>query len=405
MSTDQEFVAGVEEIQGIYGPFTFPETLLQKIWCRRDFAARGPATQEGEHVEVLDPGRWNHLGGPDFRDARLLIGGREVCGDVELHLHARDWQAHGHAADEAYDRVVLHVVLFPPAATMKVTRGAGGRRIPLLVLLPWLHHDLEEYAAEAAVENLAGRPASQIGEWLDALPAGRAGVELADRAERRWRQKVHFAAARWRRLGWAEACHHTALEVLGYRFNRAPMLRVAGRHGLAQWAADPGGVAETALWSEEGAWSRSGTRPVNRPERRLAQYAEWVRRVPDWPEHWARLGRELARTGGCRETAVAETRRLADLAGWRRRVGEEVCGGVLGGPRLDTLICDGLLPLWSARSGDDLSHLWRAWYPGDQPSELAGHLRRLGLIGGRQKPAAHGAFQGLLDWLMERSGS
>lgn len=405
MNPNPERVAQVEEIQGIYGPFTFPETLLQKIWCRREFATVGLKTQDGARLEVLDSGRWNHLGGPDFRDARLLIDGRETVGDVELHLHARDWHAHGHAADEAYDRVVLHVVLFPPPAAMAATRGAGGRTIPLLVLLPWLHHDLEEYAAEAAVENLAGRPASQLGDWLDDLPAGRAGPELAARAERRWRAKVHFASTRLRKLGWTEACHHTALEVLGYRFNRAPMLRVAGRWPLAVWADDPAGVAEAARISEEAAWRRSGVRPVNRPERRLAQYAEWVRNGPEWPERWAGLARGLAdAAAGCRGVSVAEARRRAGLPALRGRVGESVCGGVLGGPRLDTLICDGLLPLWAARSGDEIGDVWRAWYPGDQPAELNGHLRRLGLIGGRGRPAAHGAFQGLLDWLMERSG-
>lgn len=406
MNPDSERVAQVEEIQGIYGPFTFPETLLQRIWFRREFAACGLRTQEGARLEILDTGRWNHLGGPDFRDARLLIDGRETVGDVELHLHARDWQAHGHAADEEYDRVVLHVVLFPTPAAMTATRGAGGRAIPLFVLLPWLHHDLEEYAAEAAVENLAGRPASQLGEWLDDLPAGRAGAELAARAGRRWRAKVHFASTRLRKLGWTGACHHTALEVLGYRFNRAPMLRVAGRWPLTAWADDPSGVAEAARISEETVWRRSGVRPVNRPERRLAQYAEWVRRAPDWPERWAGLAGGLAGAAAdCRGVSVAEARRRAGLAALRGRVGEAVCGGALGGPRLDTLICDGLLPLWAARSGDDLGDIWRVWYPGDQPAELTGHLRRLGLIGGRDCPAAHGAFQGLLDWLMERSGA
>lgn len=32
---------------------------------------------------------------------------------MELHLHEEDWAAHKHEVDPAYDRVVLHVVLFP----------------------------------------------------------------------------------------------------------------------------------------------------------------------------------------------------------------------------------------------------------------------------------------------------
>ncbi len=394
----------VEEIQGIYGPFSFPESLLQKIWWRREFDASALRTLQGERVEVLEPGRWNLLGGPDFHGARLLIGGREVRGEVELHLHARDWNLHGHAKDEAYDQVVLHVVLFPPPPSLTVTKGAGRRDIPVLVLLPWLHHDLEEYAADAAMENLAGRPASQVSRWLDELPASKAPGELAARASRRWRGKVHFARARFERLGWTEACHQTAMEILGYRFNRTPMLRVAAHWPLSVWS-DPG-VIPAALDDGGGDWVRVGVRPVNRPEKRLQQYADWVRAVPDWPERWAELAPALSNAAAdCVGVDAGPARRAAGLVALRRQVSEEVCGGVMSGPRLDTFICDGLLPLWAARSRDDIGELWRVWYPGDQPAELSGHLRRLGVIGGREKPASHGAFQGLLDWLIERSES
>lgn len=394
----------VEEIQGVYGPFTFPESLLQRIWFRREYDGSALRTVEGERLSVLDPGRWNHLGGPDFQDARLIIGDREVRGAVELHLHARDWHNHGHARDEAYDGVVLHAVLFPPASGVTFTRGAGGRAIPLLVVLPWLHHDLEEYAAEAAIERLAGRPASQIGHWLDVLEPRRAADELRERADRRWRAKVHFAKVRLEKLGWAGACHQTAMEVLGYRFNRTPMLRAAAACPLSAWVENPAGAEVAAMAVGGDEWARSGVRPANFPEVRLRQYARWVSAVPNWPEAWASMAADWSMVSrACAGLEAGEARRVGGLAARRKSVGRGICGGALGGSRLDTLICDGLLPLWSARSGADLADLWRVWYPGDQPAELAGHLRRLGLIDGRAKPAAHGLFQGLLDWLRERS--
>src|SRR5581483_2798254 len=158
------------EIQGLYGAFSFPEKLLQKIWLRGDFDRAAAATTDGRAVRVLHPGRWNLLGGPDFRDARLaLADAREATGDVEVHLHAADWEAHGHAGDRAYDRVQLHVVLFPPEPG-HVTRGGDGQPIPVLALLPLLHHDLEEYAAEEAVEVLASRPSTRITDELVPLP-------------------------------------------------------------------------------------------------------------------------------------------------------------------------------------------------------------------------------------------
>ena len=161
--------------------------------------------------------------GPDFRGARLCFDdGPEITGDVELHLHAGDWTAH--AQDRAYDGVVLHVVLFPPPAG-HVTRGADGHTIPVLALLPLLHHDLEEFAAEEAVESLAGRTAARVQAELAALAATELGALLRMHAATRWRQKVHFARLRVQRFGWDGACHHAALEILGYRFNRAPIAR------------------------------------------------------------------------------------------------------------------------------------------------------------------------------------
>lgn len=89
-------VGHVEELQGLYGPYAFPEKLLQKIWLLGYFDTRGARLADGRMLEVLAPGRWNLLGGPDFRGAKLRIDGRELIGDVEVHFHAHDWERHRH---------------------------------------------------------------------------------------------------------------------------------------------------------------------------------------------------------------------------------------------------------------------------------------------------------------------
>src|SRR5215217_3600747 len=89
----------VAEIQGLYGSFSFPEKLLQKIWLRGDFDRASAITSDGRRVRVLHPGKWNLLGGPDFTGARLRFMDeplREIHGDIEVHLRAADWDAHGH---------------------------------------------------------------------------------------------------------------------------------------------------------------------------------------------------------------------------------------------------------------------------------------------------------------------
>ena len=71
--------------------------------------------------------------------------------------------------------------------------------------------------------------------------------------------------------------------------------------------------------------------------------------------------------------------------------------------RMDTLICDGFLPLLAVASGDRLYGTWYHWPVGDIPSLLGQGLRQLGVFNGRSRPASHGAAQGLLGWLIERA--
>jgi hypothetical protein len=388
----------VAELQGLYGPFAFAEKLLQKIWLRGDFDRSRAVTLDGRKVAVAHPGRWNLLGGPDFKGARLRFDGVPVTGDVELHLHANDWAHHAHASDAAYNDVVLHVVLFPPAAD-HVTRGAGGRALPVLALLPLLHHDLEEYAAEDAVEALANRPASRILEALGPLPREKLARLIEQHAFERWKQKVHFARLRVQRLGWEEACHQTALEIFGYRFNRAPMLRIAGAHPLPTWA-DAACVSEAFFEEERAGWSLQGLRPANHPRRRLAQYAAWARQRPDWPARLARLADALPEIPGA--LATAEARAVHRFTAARQAWALEITAGVVGGTRFENLVCDGFLPLQAARAGRDLRGWWHHWFTGDFPPSILRPLRDLGVSDGRANPACHGAAQGLLGWLLER---
>jgi hypothetical protein len=430
----------VAEMQGLYGPFSFPEILLQQIWFRGEFDASRLATADGRAVKVLHPGRWNRLGGPDFKQARLRIGGEAVTGDVEVHLHAEDWAKHRHAADPAYDGVALHVVLFPGhAASPAISRGADGRGIPVAVLLPLLWHDLEEYAADAAVERLARHPLAQARGELPAMREDglRAGLERL--ASERWARKVHFAKLRVTRLGWEAACHHVALEILGYRANRAPMLAVATGWPLDAWRKNAAAAtacersagegfagAVFAEMSARGAWGKQGARPANHPRTRLRQYARWVAASPDWPARLARVfasqggaaGKGRARPpgappgGGLGEAALSAVaagpstrawRRVAGLRKLRGEVADMICGGAVGGTRLDNLVCDGFLPLLATRDGADtawLERCWRHWWTGDMPAQVAPLLKGLRMTGTRDQPACHGIAQGLLGWML-----
>jgi hypothetical protein len=405
----------VAELAGMHGAFSFPERLLQQIWLRGDFDSRALRLRDGRALRLRRRGRWNRLAGPDFADAEMEFGegeAREVRrGAVEVHLRATDWDRHAHASDPAYDAVVLHVVLFP--SMREWTAGAGGRRIPILELLPLLERDLEAYAEDAAVEGIAGRPYSQLREALVGVAPETLRGEVARHAGLRWSAKVRLAGSRIARLGWEEACHHAALETLGYRPNRAPMLVVAERWPLAEWRA--GRVDPDAIWEELAqakAWARGGVRPANHPRARLLQYARWVAARPDWPARlvgWGEAGAREADLAAANGARIRERRRALGLAASRKLLAQDICGGALGGSRSDTFACDAVLPLLAARAGcgatDGWELRWRVWTPGDAPAELLKLAREFDVSGGGGEPPGQGDLQGLLGWLATLSPS
>ncbi|MBQ9470595.1 MAG: DUF2851 family protein [Bacteroidales bacterium] len=106
------------------------EALLHFIWQHRPFSLNGLRTAQGEEVEVIDPGLPNPHAGPDFFNAKVRLGGALWAGNVEMHVKASDWFAHGHHTDPRYNNVVLHVVVHADRPAL----CAHGAEIPTLAI-------------------------------------------------------------------------------------------------------------------------------------------------------------------------------------------------------------------------------------------------------------------------------
>lgn len=379
-------ISSVEEVQGLYGPFSLSEKIIQKIWMKGDFYQKDLRTSSRKCLKILDPGRWNTSEGPDFREARLEIDGNELVGDVEIHFHAADWFNHGHDRNPNFSRVILHVVLYAPSS------DGADCEIPIesLVLLPLLERDLEEYAMEAALLDL-----EQVNEleWFGrfmAKPLDARWSLLEKLAAARWQQKSNFALKRLNRANWAECCHHSVLEVMGYARNRSTMHKVAAHHSTSDFAA--GLDCEKVFQAYRDEWKLSGCRPANHPKLRLQQYVQICKANPDWPEHLRRTLKnaptvDLEETTAFRREAQAKSL-LDDISG-------NVFQGVIGSKRLNTLLCDAIFPLAQAQLGAAWQAYWHHWYPGDYPDALSRFYRQAGLADSRV-PMANGIMQGIL---------
>lgn len=395
---------GVAELEGLYGSFTVSERVIQQVWLHQDFDHRNLIVDSGEALEVVHPGSWNHLEGPDFKDAELRLNGMPLKGDVELHLYPEDWNRHGHSSDPAYGRVVLHVTLFAPSgASSGRVSGAGG--LPLLVLLPHLDEDVEAVLMRNAVK-VEGNPDWREHPWIRDFLSGTKGADrvevLRTKGLVRWRQKVGYAVRRLEKLPWDAACHQVMLEVMGFRRNRAPMHEVALRYPLEVWESgsiDP----ETVFSDAKSGWVLTGVRPNNHPLRRLESYARWVHRHQHWPEAFYGACRDLWK---CKPAGVRDTkgyRRDTGLAGLSRHFREGFFDGLLGESRHATLWCDGLLPLLAGRTGcGSLHEPWYHWYVGDAPQWVVMAAEIVIRMETKEKlVGCNGIAQGLLQLALE----
>ena len=303
------------------------ELEVQALWFEQLFQPV-LATDDGRKVEIIQPGFWNHTGGPDFSRVAIRFEADKksdaeiVVGKVEIHLRPGDWNAHGHHTDPAYNETILHVVWDLASAKPFFPATESFRRVPQVelksqLLAPWeelqplcaslLQHPLPDAVPGRCSPELAQLPSSTVVEILRA-----AGLFRLQQKARRWFWRGKIA-------GPEQALFEALAEALGFHANQIPMRLVAQRlpwkmlrgfnsqsrlahlFGLAGFlpgestsrlAAEPRGWLRELweIWWKARApldytllprsqWKLAGLRPLNRPERRLAALAHLVPHV------------------------------------------------------------------------------------------------------------------------------
>ncbi len=272
-------------------------------------SGRSLRLEDGRALRVIFPGVRGGGAGPDFTGATLDAGGDYLRGDVELHLRASGWHAHGHDGDPAYRGVVLHVVAANDGASA-VTFHASGRTIPILVL---------RFAA-------ASYPPPFTPPCCFAAERGYAISETLERmGARRLRQKTSRVGPLIASDGPAQALYTLLLETLAGPANRSSFASIAravpltalieqadgrasGERTFALEASLKGAAAGVAL-------RRAGLRPAASPGRRLGCAARLVHRL--WPEG-------AALTLPCLPTGAKTLLKLLKVEGAGREMGIEL---------------------------------------------------------------------------------
>lgn len=110
------------------------ERLLHFIWQNKLFNTKELKTLNGSELQILDFGKYNTDGGPDFWNAKIKIDDIILIGNIELHIYASDWKLHKHEQDKKYNNVILHVVFFNDEPVLNLPTLELNGRIPAVLL-------------------------------------------------------------------------------------------------------------------------------------------------------------------------------------------------------------------------------------------------------------------------------
>lgn len=114
------------------------EFFLHYIWQYQKMAVLPLKTIQGELLQVIHPGHYLKEEGPDFFNARLIIGEQNWAGNVEIHLKSSDWYQHQHEMNAKYNNVILHVVWEHDITVFR----SDNSKIPVLVVKEYVSENL-----------------------------------------------------------------------------------------------------------------------------------------------------------------------------------------------------------------------------------------------------------------------
>lgn len=197
------------------------EEFLYFIWQFQYVATTTLTTTDGDVVEVLHPGFRNHNAGPDFLNARLLIGGVEWVGTVEAHVKTSDWLLHRHQGDRAYDNVILHIVWQHDRPVPR----PDGTYLPTLELAPLTSGTLlAKY--QALTQGSDAIPCA--GQFRMVKPLRQTAMLDAAMMQRLERKADHVKAV-YDHSGqdWEETAYRLLATYLGAKVNAEPMEQLA----------------------------------------------------------------------------------------------------------------------------------------------------------------------------------
>ena len=288
---------------------TCREEQLQLSWNAVSSNADLKAT-DGRTVAVLSPGTWNLEAGPDFKRAKIAFDGEEpVIGDIEVHRKTSDWISHLHWRDSEYDDVILHVVAEDDSGSVSEENRPKLPKAPTLILRPRTSRKKAPPASKF--------PPGSCGKFFSAIDDSEITEFLIKAGLKRLESKTEVFMEEMEERGVANVFLKHFFEACGYKRNSANFAELFDR--VAKYDETSPDDLTALIWGESGLmpdpstleldskmeeftvgiwrawwkirmepstpipWRRSGGRPLNSPERRVAALTTALARFGENP--------------------------------------------------------------------------------------------------------------------------
>ena len=195
------------------------EEFLHYLWKYSLYETSSLIDGDGNPITVISPGEYNRDSGPDFFNARIVIAGTEWAGNVEIHIKASHFNAHGHDRDHAFDNVILHVVA---EKDLKVYNANNEELLTTEIKFdPELYRKyidlVNNPCAIACRDELKGADSFLLRSWLNSL--------LIERLQ----MKSEAVMKIWTATGndWDETFYRVLSRYFGFRVNTEPFEMLA----------------------------------------------------------------------------------------------------------------------------------------------------------------------------------
>lgn len=249
---------------------------------------------DGRHVKLIFQGDYNATeSGPDFLNAKIEIDGITWIGNIEIHVKSKDWYAHNHHFDEAYNSVILHVV-YQDNGDVKI----GESIVPVLELQPFI----DENHYRRFEKLLKAKRTILCGSSLNAFPSiyflemqERALVQRLSRKTKDIFQNVHShdpknvlyfliaraMGAKVNQLPFEELTQRLPLNNLKKMKKKQQAEAICLASGLFSPDTENAALLSAHLMQSgtfenhvfKSAWKHGGVRPANHPTKRIVQFA------------------------------------------------------------------------------------------------------------------------------------